>query len=268
MQQRWPHLYCLLIDPAAIEDSSFQMTFAAVIAMLAIGLPVTQWIFETWNLRLRQFDNVDRDGRLDPDIADWRVSRRMWCERYGLPSFVITAPFRLIQILAEAFVATLAVEAVFIYFMVESFHRVAPVAPILNVPAGLIAAAITPLGLLLMVLPQVLAAPVAVLVRLLVRILLWTLQAGLEIPHSSFRVPSAPLGVWLLYAAILVLLVRSLYRKRRLQCVAGIVLAIGTLSVITVVDFSPSPPHDIVVTFLDVGQGDSILLEFPTAEEC
>jgi competence protein ComEC len=28
-------------------------------------------------------------------------------------------------------------------------------------------------------------------------------------------------------------------------------------------DFSPRPSHDVVVTFLDVGQGDSILLEFP-----
>jgi len=253
----------LLIDPTALEDSSFQMTFAAVIAVLAIGLPATHWAFEKWNLRLRQFDNTDRDGRLDPDIADWRVSRRMWCERYGLPSFVITLPLRLLQILLEAFVATLAVESVFIYFMVESFHRIAPVAPILNVPAGLIAAAITPLGLLVIVLPHTLALPVAWILRLLIRILLWTLQTGLAIPHSTFRVPSAPLVIWLIYAAILVLLVHALYRKRRLQCLAGIVLGIGTLCVISTADFSPAPPRDVVVTVLDVGQGDSILLEFP-----
>jgi competence protein ComEC len=256
-------LVLLLLDPTSIEDASFQMTFAAVIAVIVIGLPATQWAFEKWNLRLRQFDNVDRDGRLDPAIADWRVSKRMWCERYGLPAFVVTAPLRLLQILGEAFIATLGVEAVFVYFMVESFHRIAPVAPLLNVPAGLIAAAITPLGLLLIVLPHALALPVAWILRLLVRILLWTLRAGLAIPYATFRVPSAPQVMWLSYAAVLALLVSALYRKRTLECVAGIVLAVGILGVIAVVDFSPPPPKDIVVTILDVGQGDSILLEFP-----
>jgi len=253
----------LLIDPTAIEDSSFQMTFAAVIAVIAIGFPATQWAFEKWNLRLRQFDNIDRDGRLDPAIADWRVSKRMWCERYGLPAVVITAPVRLFQMLGEALIATLGVEAVFVYFMVESFHRIAPVAPLLNVPAGLIAAAVTPLGLLLIVLPHVLALPVAWILRHLVRILLWTLQAGLAIPHATFRVPSAPLGLWLVHAVILALLVIALRRRRRLACAAGIVLAVANLGVITSLDFSPPPPQDVVVTILDVGQGDSIFVEFP-----
>jgi competence protein ComEC len=212
---------------------------------------------------LRQFDNIDRDGRLDPAIADWRVSKRMWCERYGLPAFLITVPGRLLQILGEAFIATLGVEAVFVYFMVESFHRIAPVAPLLNVPAGLIAAAITPLGLLLIVLPHILALPVAWTLRLLVRILLWTLRAGLAIPHATFRVPSPPLSLWLVYVAVLAMLVNALHRRRGLACASGIVLAVAILGVITMVDFSPPPPQDVVVTILDVGQGDSILVEFP-----
>jgi competence protein ComEC len=256
-------LVLLLIEPLAITDQSFQMTFAAVIAVLGIGMPAIEWVFERWNLRLRQFDNIDRDGLLDADIADWRVSRRMWCELYGVPTVFVTAPIRGIQILCEALLATIGVEAIFIYFMVESFHRMAPISPLLNVPAGLIAAAITPLGLLLIVLPRMAAMPVAWGIRLLVRILFWVLRTGLAIPHTSFRVPSAPTEMWGLYGAVVVLVVIAIYRRWKLPSVAGAVLATGILIVIALADFSPKLPKDVVVTVLDVGQGDSILVEFP-----
>ncbi len=253
----------LLIEPLAIEDQSFQMTFAAVVAVIGVGMPAIEWVFERWNLRLRQFDSIDRDGLLDSAIADWRVSCRMWCELYGVPHVFITAPIRGIQFLCEAFLTTLGVEAVFVYFMVESFHRIAPVSPLLNVPAGLIAAAITPLGLSLIVLPRVAAMPVAWVIRLLTRILLWNLRTGLAIPHASLRVPSVPAGIWMLYGMVVLLLVVAIHRRLKLTCVAGAVLAAGILAIMALADFSPRPPHDVVVTFLDVGQGDSILVEFP-----
>jgi len=253
----------LLVDPRAIEDKSFQMTFAAVTAVIGIGIPSIQWAFEGWNLRLRQFDSIDRDGILDADIADWRVARRMWCERYGVPQVLITLPIRGFLFLCEAFLLALGVEAVFIYFMVESFHRMAPVAPLLNVPSGIIAAAITPLGLLLIVLPRVAAIPVAWLIRLLTRILFWTLSLGLDIPHATMRVPSAPMAVWILYGSFVALLIVAIRRKLKWVCVAGVALASATLGVIGFSDFSARPQQDVVVTFLDVGQGDSSLLEFP-----
>jgi len=253
----------LFIQPLAITDQSFQMTFVAVIAVLGIGMPAIEWVFERWNLRLRQFDNIDRDGLLDADVADWRVSRRMWCERYRVPHVFITAPIRGIQLLCEAFLATIGVEAVFVYFMVESFHRMAPISPLLNVPAGLIAAAITPLGLLLIVLPRVATIPVAWGIRVLTRILLWTLRTGLGLPHTSFRVPSAPPGMWVLYGIVLALVVFTIHRRLKWTCVAGAALVVGILTVMALADFSPKPSPDVVVTILDVGQGDSILVEFP-----
>jgi competence protein ComEC len=253
----------LLIEPRAIEDKSFQMTFAAVFAVIGIGMPAISWVFERWNLRLRQFDNVDRDGVLAPEVADWRVARRMWCERYGLPHFVVTAPLRAAQFLLESFLAAVGVETVFVYFMVESFHRVALVSPVLNVPAGLIAAAITPLGLLLIVLPRFAATPLAWVIHILTRGLLWTLKTALALPHASLRVPSAPTFIWLFYGAVLTLLIIAIHRRLKWTAIAALALAAGTLVMVTAADFSPHPPSDVVVTFLDVGQGDSMLLEFP-----
>jgi len=253
----------LLFEPMAIEDRSFQMTFAAVFAVIGIGMPAIAWVFESWNLRLRQFDNVDRDGMLDPEIADWRVARRMWCERYGLPHFFVTTPARVGKFLCESFLAAVGVETVFVYFMVESFHRMALVSPLLNVPAGLIAAAITPLGLLLIVLPRFAAMPLAWLIRLLARCLMWMLRTSLTLPNASLRVPSVPVAVWLLYGTVIAFLVVAVHRRMKWTAIAGVVLAAGTLGMGAASDFSPPSPPDVVVTFLDVGQGDSILVEFP-----
>ena len=57
-----------------------------------------------------------------------------------LPLAVLTIPWRLYQMVVEGLVVSVAVEMVFVVFMVESFHRLSPVSPLLNVPAGLIAA--------------------------------------------------------------------------------------------------------------------------------
>jgi competence protein ComEC len=253
----------LLIDPTSIEDSSFQMTFAAVTAVIGLGLPANQWAFGHWNPRLNQFDNVDRDGTLAVDVAAWRVERRMWCERYRLPYAVVLLPWRFGQLLGGAIITTLGVETVFIFFMVESFHRIAPISPLLNVPAGLIAAVMTPLGLLLIPLPHLAAVPVAILIRTLVRLLLWILQLGLTLPHATMRVPSAPVWLWSIYAVAAAVIVTAVWKKLAWLLITGSLTAAISLGMVAFGDFSPPPPRDVVVTFLDVGQGDCILLEFP-----
>jgi competence protein ComEC len=47
-------------------------------------------------------------------------------------------------------------------------------------------------------------------------------------------------------------------------CLAGCSLVIVLQVVIATVDFSPKAPEDVTLTFLDVGQGDSVLIEFPS----
>jgi competence protein ComEC len=187
----------------------------------------------------------------------------MWCERYGLPHAAVTLPCRLYQLIAGALITTVGVETVFIYFMVESFHRIAPISPFINVPGGMIAAAITPLGLLLIPLPRWAAAPVAIAIRTLVRLLLRMLSFGLSLPHASVRIPSPPAFLWLFYAAVVAVLVVSIRKKLPWLLICASLTAVLLLGVVTFGDFSPPPPQNVVVTILDVGQGDSILLEFP-----
>src|SRR5207244_11028013 len=54
----------LLIDPTAIDDSSFQMTLAAVLAVVGIGVPGRRWAFGWLNGALKDFDDVKYDREL------------------------------------------------------------------------------------------------------------------------------------------------------------------------------------------------------------
>jgi len=253
----------LLFDPTALEDSSFQMTFVAVLAVFVAGVPAANWLLADLKTALRDFNDASRDGRLSPDIADWRVSRRLWCELHGLPHAAITIPWRVGISVVEALVMSACVEILFMYFMVESFHRVSLISPLLNAPAGVLAGLITSVGLVLVFLPSGISGIAAWLIQKLMHILLWIVSAGLEVPHASIRVPSAPTAIWLAYGVVSGIVVWSLQRRQKAVCLAG---AVGLLVLQTVVilgDFSPAPPAHVTATFLDVGQGDSILVEFP-----
>ena len=253
----------LIVDPTSLEDSSFQMTFAAAAAVAGIGVPAAQWILQGLHEKLHNFDNVELDGFLAPEAADWRVARRMFCERYGLPHWAVTLPWRVYWIAAESLIISLAVEIVFVAFMVESFHRVSPIAPLLNVPAGLIAAAVTPMGLLLIVVPDVLAPPLVWVQQQLLHTLLSLLRATLSLPFATLRVPSVPMWLWAVYGLCAAMLVMSIHRKNRWTFGGGLGAVAVLHLAIVFGDFSPAPPKAVTVTFLDVGQGDCSLIEYP-----
>jgi len=253
----------LLADPTSLEDSSFQMTFAAAAAVAGIGVPAAKWILKGLREKLDDFDNVELDGFLTPETADWRVARRMFCERHGLPHWVATLPWRIYCITAESLIISLAVEVVFVAFMVESFHRMSPLAPLLNVPAGLIAAVVTPLGLLLIVVPDVVAQPVVWIQQQLLHALLFLLRTTLSVPFATMRVPSVPLWLWMVYGTSAATVVAGIHHRNRWAFGGGLGAVAALHIAIVFGDFSPPPPKVVTVTFLDVGQGDSSLIEFP-----
>jgi competence protein ComEC len=254
----------LLADPAAIEDSSFQMTFAAVLAVAGLGAPASQWAFGWLSEALKGFKDSQKDSELPVEVSDWRVSRRIWCEQYGLPYWTITLPWKIVQVTGEALVISLCVETVFAVFMVESFHRLSPISPFINVPAGIVAAVVTPLGLLLIFLPAPISTMLGWVIAQLLSALLTILDLALRTPGATFRVPSPPIWVWFVYGTCLAILVLSVRKRSAAGCVAGAMSILGLQMAIVLKDFSPAPPRSVTVTFLDVGQGDSTLIEFPS----
>jgi len=256
--------FLLLIDPTSLEDSSFQMTFAAVLGVVGIGAPASQWALGWLREALRDFDDASRDGDVSIPASDWRVSRRIWCEQYGLPSWIVTFPWKLILVTGEALIVSLAVEMVFVVFMVESFHRLSPISPLVNVPAGIITAIVTPVALLLIFLPGPMAALAAWIITTLLDILLKMLAAALRLPGASLRVPSPPVWVWILYAGAAGIVILAIHKRWRPVVVSGIAAVLGIQLAIAFKDFSPIGPRAVTLNFLDVGQGDAALIEFPS----
>jgi competence protein ComEC len=253
----------LTIDPASLEDASFQMTFAAAAAVAGVGMPAARWALAGLHERLHRFESVELDGFLTPEAADWRVARRMFCEIYRLPYFAVTFPWRLYQLAVEALIVSLAVEMIFVVFMVESFHRVSPISAFLNVPAALIAALVTPLGLILIAAPPFAAELLSWFIARLVHALFAIQQLGLSVPYASVRVPSVPVWLWTVYAVSAGVVVLGIYRRKRWTCGSGMIPVLVLQIWIVTGDFSPPPPAVVTATFLDVGQGDSSLIEFP-----
>jgi competence protein ComEC len=254
----------LLIDPNALDDPSFQMTFAAVLAVIGIGVPASQWTLGWLRDGLKDFDDATRDANLPIEVSDWRVARRAWCELRGWPTWVVSFPYKLLLVIGEALIVSLAVEMVFTVFMVESFHRLSPISPLLNIPAGITASIVTPLALLLVFLPGPAAVPLAWAITKLLDLLLKTLHLALQIPYATVRVPSPPTWLWVAYGLAGSALVVSIHKRWRSVGWAGIVAVFGLQLLMMFKDFSPRPPRVTTLTFLDVGQGDSTLIEFPS----
>ena len=254
----------LLADPALLEDSSFQMTFAAVLAVVGIGVPAGQWALGWLREGLKDFTNAAKDADLSIRASDWRVSRRIWCERHGLPGWTITIPWRVILVCGEALIVSLAVEMIFAVFMVESFHRLSPISPLINVPAGIIAGLVTPLALLLIFLPGPAATPVAWIIGALLGFLLKLLEAVLGFAGASIRVPSPPVWIWMVYSVIVGIVILSMHKRWVIGCFSGIAAVLAIQLVIAFKDFQPKPPSATMLTFLDVGQGDATLVELPS----
>jgi competence protein ComEC len=253
----------LLINPLSIEDSSFQMTFAAVIAVVGLGLPLVKWTLGWLREALTRFNDIELDGRLSPSVADWRVSRRLWCELYSLPTWVVTVPWRGILAFSEILLISLSVETVFVVFMVESFHRLSPISPLLNIPAGLAASAVIPLAFLTIVLPLPLGNVSAFLTTKLVHGILAMLDLALKLPDASLRVPSAPVWLWSVYVAGLGFLVWAIRARRVGAFIPSAVAVVFLQTGVALADFSPTTAKEPTITFIDVGQGDSMLVEFP-----
>ena len=256
----------LLLDPSSIEDSSFQMTFAAVGAVIGIGMPASQWALGWLREALKDFNDSSKDNYLPAGVVDWRIARRLWCELRGLPTWTLTIPWNIFLALGEAAIVSIAVELVFLPFMVESFHRFSPISPLLNIPAGLAAAIATPFGLLVILLPTPLSTIPAWIIRQILTALLHILTMAVHLPGATLRVPSIPVWLWISYVAAVLLLAFAIHKRWPALSVGTLGILALLHGVVSIGDFSPDPPADVTLTFLDVGQGDSILIEFPSGQ--
>ena len=181
-----------------------------------------------------------------------RFERRL--EGYPVPARLAGAvAMSLACGLATAPILWLHFGAVPVFSVVSNALAAPVVAPLLGM--GLGAAALEP------VLPSA-AAALAALNGWLAAYLAWCARTVADLPHAQVTSPGA-LAVLALLGLVLVAACRI--RPPR----TGRILVLGAMSVALVVgwrlwlggDDPPGPPRGLRMTFLDVGQGDAILLE-------
>lgn len=259
----------LLFDPLAVENSGFLMTSVAVLAIDGLAIPLIRWVRDAAGRPLSIYSrprDVAMDARLPIRATDRRVIHRLRSERSGLPLWIHTGGERISWLAIDVLLVTLAVQGALLPLTVEAYHRVSLIALPLNVLGAMTASVVTPLGLVIAVLPAPLAGIPAIAVTGTLRLLVAAVDLGLRWPGAVLTVPSPPLAVWVAFTTTLVWLSFALSRRRRVHAIAAGMVAAALVVTVTVADFSPPPPHVPTITVLDVGQGDSILIELPAGD--
>ncbi len=223
-------LLILVFDPHQLFSVSFQLSFAAIIGILLI-VPI-----------LKNIHVTDRQG--------------------GEPSFFGTIWRYLLSLCLVSIVATMFTAP----FSITYFNRLSYIAPVANIliepvvclwtlPVGLLALLCLPIApefstILLEAGHQGFGFATSLLERLV------------QIPFASTRLATPP--AFLLFVPALLITVFSYYYDKRekpqkplLLLAFAVFLAVGTVSFLTKKNHLPK------VTFIDVGQGSSTLIESP-----
>lgn len=261
----------LALRPESLFDSSFQMTFLAVLVIAGVGAPLLEQTVAPYLRGLRLPRQYSLDPFLPPRVTQLRVSLRMLVVRlqplvgtrwaWRLPFVGVRMAFRLAEALTIAFLVELAM----VLPMAVYFHRIT----IFALPANLLGlpllGALLPLALFTFVLGCIhpaLAVPSGSLTALLLHAISGTIHRFGSLSATGLRTPDPPLWSMLCFAVVwtaALWMVRQSKRWRR-AALAGVLA--GSLLVL----WPQAPrlhPGAMEVTALDVGQGDSLLVITP-----
>jgi competence protein ComEC len=298
-------LVLLAWQPRDLFNPGFQLSFLTVLVIVALVAPLYERLqhLGAWEPTAstpypprvplvvkrfaellfwdeREYRTEMKEGTVKYRIEKWRAAR--WLNRVRLQ-----APLRW---MVATVTTTVGIQLALLPLMVVHFHRFSIVSPITNVTESLL------IGLLMIVGAAQLAVGIfsATLAAWLSPVIHWlgklTVTAGeqpLALPLARLRVPDWGAGeryvyggYWLLFIVLVVVLnvwhplrkgdaANDASRKR-----SGRLVAFATVSAILLIStliiahpFAPQfTPGRLAITFLDVGQGDAILLQFPRGQ--
>ena len=258
----------LLFDPEQIYDASFQLSFLSVAAIGAIAAPLVEKTTGPLGSGLRGLAEPDRDLHALPRVAAFRIEMRLMAETVSLwvktPLRPTTAAWSVVVRLAfhvyEMALISLVIQIGLALPMIVYFHRVSFTglsANVLIVPA---LSAAVPIGFLAIATNWSFPAHVAGWLLLFSqRIADWHVRY-----EPSWRVPDPPL--WLALTFVAALLASALCLGRR--PVWRWASAVATIALFALLYLEPfrveAAGGTFELTAIDVAQGDSLLLRFPS----
>jgi competence protein ComEC len=280
----------LVFDPGQLFEAGFQLSFLAVAAIAALAVPLLEASSLPFSRGLTGITEANRDPRLPPDVAQFRVELRLLAEMLScylkIPAgwlaraLVFTA--RLALYAYEMAVISTAIQIGLALPMAVYFHRISLSGFSANVLVVPLLALVVPVGFIAIISNWHFVAMLAQ----------GLLEAGQKVAdwhlrfEPSWRVADPPLWLGLAFSAALVGFALAVGRTPRSARVPldplleradeGVgrgpggpphwtgLLAIGLFALIY---WHPFPPDvwagQLELTAIDVGQGDSLLVAFP-----
>ncbi|HEY3838334.1 MAG TPA: ComEC/Rec2 family competence protein [Bryobacteraceae bacterium] len=257
----------VLCDPSQIFDASFQLSFLSVALIGAFVVPIVEVTSGPVARALRDLENVDRDPHMKPRVAQWRVELRLLAETlaglFRLPGkaalVAVSVVVRISVFVADMLLISTVIQIGLALPMAIFFHRVSATGVSANAAAVPLLGVVVPVGFLSLFTgwhPLVhCAAYFLDLSRQAV-----AFHASLE---PNWRIPDAPL--WLqatICLTIALAAVRVFSPRIRVALASGALLCI---SVQIAHPFAAQIRQDALeMDAVDVGQGDSLFLTFPS----
>jgi competence protein ComEC len=263
-------LAVLVVDPRALFEASFQMTFLVIVAVAGLAVPLLEWMLGETRSVVWQLDNLRWDAFVPPRAAQRRVRLRM----FGGLLAAVVAPWsrrlpvwllRALMWTMEAIVFAALIEICMVVPMAVYFHRATAIAlpaNLLTVPfiALLLCAALATFALALI------SSWAAMVPAALTALLLHAIRGIVDhLGRSAFadvRVASPTSHAIVCASCLLAFCVFSVRLRGKWRWAAPVALAMVPL--VTLWPSSPLVHAGVLeVTALDVGQGDSLLVVSP-----
>jgi competence protein ComEC len=265
-------LVLLAADPEALFDPSFQLTFLAVLTIAGIVVPLFASTTTPLREALEGIEDKRRDLALRPRQAQLRLDLRAIAASLGLLIGTRPAGWLLPKLavallgITELALLSVLMQAAITLPTVWYFHRINAHALWANMAVFPLAGVLMPASVLAVALSYLanwMTAPFVLAARWSLQAILFTVHwsGGAQLPDLRVAMPTLAAMAAVVASYALALL---LARRHRLLAVASLALLMAAAGLVFE---RPRPfeynPHELEITAIDIGQGDSFFLVTP-----
>ncbi|GAC1415543.1 MAG: DNA internalization-related competence protein ComEC/Rec2 [Acidobacteriaceae bacterium] len=266
-------LAVLVWSPRTLFDTSFQMTFLAIVAIAGIATPLAGWHLVPRAYSAGALKEGWKDRTVPPRFAQLRVMLRLWGDAFGaiFGSHALGVPgalFRAAFWAAELVLVGIVAECVMVLPMALYFHRATVFALPANMASIPLVALIAPLGVavfcLSLISPWLAALPGAA-AALLLHLVSHAIALAAHTRYSDLRAPG-PVLVRAMIALVCIALACWAARRSRLWALSTLALLPCAAALVLWPHATLAHAGQLEVTAIDVGQGDSLLVVAPDGQ--